>query len=107
MHVIKKNLKETHDRNKIYADQNNLFKEFQDGEQVFLHIKPKNISLWIRSCAKPAPHFCGPFNVIKRIGLVAYRLVLSPTMKVHDVFHVSFLKKYIKDVDHVIEWSVL
>ena len=54
-----------------------------------------------------APRFCGPFNIIERIGPVAYQLVLPPTVKVHDFFHVSLLKKYVKDVDHVIEWFVL
>ena len=47
MQVIKKNLKATHDRKKSYADRNGLFKEFQIGEQVYLCIKLKKISLWI------------------------------------------------------------
>ena len=38
---------------------------------------------------------------------MAYRLALPPIVIVHDVFHVSLLKKYVKDVDHVIEWFVL
>jgi len=107
MKVIKKNLKETHDRHKSYVDQNRLFKEFQVGEQVYSHIKPKKRSLWIRSCAKLAPQFCVPFSIIERIGPVAYRLALPPIVKFHDVFHVSLFKKYAKYVDHVIEWSVL
>eukprot|EP00253_Pinus_taeda_P024735 PITA_24735 len=48
-----------------------------------------------------------PFDIIERIVPVAYRLALPPIVKVHDVFHISLLKKYIKDVDHVIDWSVL
>jgi len=84
-----------------------LFKEFQVGEQVYLRIKPKNISLQIGSFAKLAPQFCGPFNIIERIGPVAYQLTLPLTVKFHDVFHVSLLKKYVNDVDHVIEWSIL
>lgn len=107
MQVIKKNLKETQDRHKSYVDRNRLFKEFQVWEQVYLHIKLKNSSLRIVSCAKLASWFCGPFNIIERIGLVAYRLALPLTMKFHDVFHVSFLEKYVKNVDHVIDWSVL
>ena len=73
------------------------------GENVYLHIKLRKSSLWIGSCAKLAPPFCQPFNIIERIGRVAYRLAIPPTMKVYDVFHVTFLKKYVKDVDHVIE----
>ena len=103
MKVIKKNLKVAHDRQKSYADRNRLFKEFQAREQVYLRIKSKKSSLWIGSCAKLAPRFCGPFSIIERIGPVAYRIALHTTMKVHDVFHVSLLKKYVKDVDHVID----
>ena len=38
---------------------------------------------------------------------MAYRLALPPIVKFHDVFHVSLLKRYVQDVDHVIDWSVL
>jgi len=80
-----------------------LFKEFQVGEQVYSHIKPKKISLRIGSCTKMAPQFYGPFSIVERIGPVAYRLALPPTVKFHDVFHVSLLNKYVKYVDHVID----
>lgn len=55
MQVIKKNLKETQDRKKSYADRNRLFKEFQVGEHVYLHIKLKKISFWIGACVKLTP----------------------------------------------------
>lgn len=84
-----------------------MFKEFQVGEHVYLHINPKKISLRISSCAKLAPRYCGPFEILERIAPVAYRLVFPPIVKFHDIFHISLLKKYIKDVDHVIEWFVL
>jgi len=50
---------------------------------------------------------CAPFNIIERIGSVAYQIALPSAVKVHDVFHVSLLKKYVKDVDHVIDGSLL
>jgi len=51
--------------------------------------------------------YCGPFEILKRTGPVAYRFLLPPIMKVHDVFRVSLLKRYVKDVYHVIDWYVL
>ena len=72
-----------------------------------MHIKPIKISLQIGSCAKLAPWFCGPFSIIEKIGLVAYQLAKPLIVKFHDVFHMSLRKKYVKDVDHVIDWFVL
>jgi len=72
-----------------------------------LCIKPKKSSLRIRSCAKLAPWYCGPFKILERIELVAYRLALLSIVKFHDVFHVSFLKRYVNDVDHVIDLFIL
>jgi len=74
---------------------------------VYFFIKPKKISLRIGSCAKLAPWYCGPFKILERIGPMAYRLALSPKMNVHDVFHPSLLKRYVNNVDHVIDWYVL
>ena len=60
----------------------------------------------IGSCAKLVPSYCGPFEILERVGPMAYGLALFPTVKVHDVFHVSLLKRYVQDVDHVIDWFV-
>jgi len=87
--------------------ENRVVNEFQVGEHVYLHINPKKISLRIGSCAKFSPQYCGSFKIFERIGLVAYRFSLSPTMKSHDVFHILLLNKYIKDVDYVIDFPVL
>ena len=74
---------------------------------MYLRIKPKKSSLRIGSCAKLAPRYCGPLEILERIGPVAYILALPLTVKVHDDFHVSFLKRYVKYVDHVIDCPVL
>jgi len=74
---------------------------------VYLCINPKKISLRIRPSANLAPQYCRPFEILKRIGPVAYRLAIPPKMKVQDVFHISLLKIYVKDVEHVIDWSIL
>jgi hypothetical protein len=54
-----------------------------------------------------APRYCGPFEILDRVGLVAFRLALPPTVKAHDVFHVSFLKEYVHNSNHIIDWSMI
>ena len=53
---------------------------------------------------KLAPRFIGPFEILERVVMVAYRLTLPPNMsQVHPVFHVSMLNKYISDPSHVLQ----
>ena len=55
---------------------------------------------------KPSPRFIGPFEILERVGTVAYRLALPPSMSgVHEVFHVSMLRKYTPDPAHVMDWG--
>ena len=55
---------------------------------------------------KLSPRFIGPFEILEREGIVAYRLALPPSMSgVHEVFHVSMLQKYTLDPDHVVDWG--
>ena len=50
--------------------------------------------------------FIGPFEILERVGTVAYRLALPPSMSgVHEVFHVSMLQMYTLDPDHVVDWG--
>ena len=53
---------------------------------------------------KLSPRFIGPFEVLERVGAVAYRLALPPSLSgVHEVFHVSVLRKYTSDPAHVVD----
>ena len=61
-----------------------------------------------RKKGKLIPRFVGPFEILKRIGKVAYELALPPTLiGVHNVFHVSMLRKYIPDPSHVLNYEPL
>ena len=73
------------------------------GDKVFLKVSPYKRVMRFGSKGKLAPRYIGPFEVLQRIGKVAYRLVLPPSMdKVHDVFHVSMLRKYLSDPSHIL-----
>nr|CAD1827430.1 unnamed protein product [Ananas comosus var. bracteatus] len=57
---------------------------------------------------KLSPRFIGPYEILERVGPVAYRLALPPNLSgVHNVFHVSVLRKYIFDLTHVLEATPL
>ena len=57
---------------------------------------------------KLSPRFIGPFDILEWIGDVAYKLALPPKISgVHDVFHVSMLRKYEPDPSHILEWNGL
>ena len=95
------------DRQKSQADLKITPKEFQVGGHVFIKVRPKKIYLRMGSCAKLAPRYFGPFEILSRIGQVAYQLALPPNLKVHNVFHIYVLKKYVHDATHVVDWNVV
>ena len=55
---------------------------------------------------KLASKYIGPFEILERVGTVSYRLALPPSLSsVHEVFHVSMLRKYTPDPAHVVDWG--
>lgn len=56
----------------------------------------------METCAKFKLHYCGPFEILERVGLMTFQLVLPHTIKGHYLFHVSLHKKYVYDVNHAI-----
>ena len=78
--------------------------EFEVGDHVFLKVMPKRGVVKSGKRGKLSPRFIGPFEILERIGVVAYRLALPPNMSgVHEVFHVSMLRKYTPDPSHVVD----
>ncbi|GJU36611.1 putative reverse transcriptase domain-containing protein [Tanacetum coccineum] len=95
---IKDRLKVAGDRQKSYADKMMNPLEFSVGDYVLLKVSPWKGVVRFGKKGKLAPRFVGPFEIIKKVGLVAYRLDLPEELNgVHDTFHVSNLKKCLAD----------
>ncbi|KAL0533473.1 hypothetical protein IC582_030313 [Cucumis melo] len=95
-------------RQKSYADVRRKDLEFEIGDKVFLKVAPMKGVLRFERRGKLSPRFVGPFEILERIGPVAYRLALPPSLTtVHDVFHVSMLRKYVPDPSHVVDYEPL
>ena len=79
---------------KTQADKKGREVQFQVGEWVYVKLKPyRQMSVVPRIHQKLVARFFGPFKIVDRVGLVAYKLELLAMSKVHPVFHVSLLKK--------------
>ena len=101
--MIRQRLETAQNRQKNYADKRRRPLEFQVGDFVFLKVAPLKGVMRCGKKGKLSPRYIGPFEIIERIGKMAYRLTLSPDLsKVHNVFHVSMLKKYVPDPSHVL-----
>ena len=78
--------------------------EFAIGDHVFLRVSPKRGLMHFGHSGKLSPRFIRPFEILDRIGTVAYRLTLPPRLAyVHNVFHMSMLRKYELDSSHVLD----
>ena len=80
--------------------------EFEVRDHVFLKVIPKRGVVRFGKRGKLSSRLIGPFEILERMGTVAYQLTLSPSMSgVHEVFHVSMLLEYTPDPAHVVDWG--
>ena len=104
--LTRQRLLKAQSRQKSYADVRRRPLEFEVGDHVFLKVMPKREVVRFGKRGKLSPRFIGPFKILERVGTIAYRLVLPPSMSgVHEVFHVSMLRKYTLDPAHVVDWG--
>jgi hypothetical protein len=92
--VVRENVKLAQSRQKSYADNRRRELRFQVGNFVYLKVSPMRGLHHFKIRGKLAPRYIGPFNILEQRGEVAYQLELPPQLSdVHDVFHVSQLRK--------------
>ena len=104
--LIRQHLLTAQSRQKSYADVRCRPLEFYVGDHVFLKVMPKRGVVSFGKRGKLSPRFIGPFEILERVGIVAYQLALPPRMSgVHEVFHVSMLRRYTPDPSHVVDWG--
>ena len=96
--LIRDRLKMAHSRQKSYADNRKRNLEFEVGDWVYLKISPMKGVMRFGKKGKLSPRYVGPYEILKRVGKVAYELKLPIELApVHPVFHISMLKKCIGD----------
>ncbi|KAL7145388.1 hypothetical protein ABFS83_07G079900 [Erythranthe nasuta] len=101
---LKDMLQEASNRMKVQADKHRRERKFTVGDWVYLKLKLyKQLSLKKSPIWKLMPKYCGPFEVLRRVGEVAYELKLPDHAKDHSVFQVSLLKKQVGSTDRVVQ----
>ncbi|XP_056688567.1 uncharacterized protein [Spinacia oleracea] len=106
--LIQSRMKAAQSRQKSYADKRRRPLEFEVGDHVFLKISPTKGVMRFGQTGKLSPRYIGPYEILERVSEVAYRLALPTDLeKVHNVFHVSMLRKYVPDPSHVISHEPL
>ena len=100
MTLIRQHLREAQDQQKKYANAKRIDQEYQVGDRVFLRVRPQKSLIHFKKGSKLAPQF----EILERIGPVAYHLALPPSLsRIHDVFHILVLRGYIYDESHIID----
>ncbi|XP_075473392.1 uncharacterized protein LOC142504403 [Primulina tabacum] len=102
--VVREKLKAAQDRQKSWADLKRRPVEFNIGEKAYVKVSPMKGVVRFTKAGKLNPRYVGPFEILEKVGTLAYRLALPPNMpRIHNVFHVSQLQKYISDPSQVLE----
>ena len=108
MKMIRERLNVAMDRQKSYADMRRKDIRYEIDEKVFLKVSPWKKVMRFEKNDKLSPRFIGPYEVIEKVGPVAYRLALPPKLeKIHNVFHMSMLMRYRLDPSHVVSLETI
>jgi hypothetical protein len=106
--IIRRRMFTAQSRQKSYADKHRRQLEFNVGDLVYLKVSPIKGVMWFGRKGKLSPRFVGPFEVEEVVGPVAYKVKLPPALsEVHNVFHVSTLRKHVHDPCHIVDFEPL
>ena len=90
--LVRERLLAAQDRQRSYANPKRRDHVFKEGDQVFLKVSPMKGVLWFGKKGKLSSRFVGPYEILRRVGSVAFELALPPDFPpIHPVFHVSLL----------------
>ena len=104
IHMVQANLKVAKDKQRSYANIKQANIEYNMGDKVFLRISPSKGVIRFSKCEKLSPRFIEPYEIMERIGHVAYHLALPPKLAgVHDMFYVLMLRQYRSDPSHILQ----
>jgi len=104
--IIQERLRAAQSRQKSYANRKVRDVAFMVGERVLLRVSPMKGVMKFGKKGKLSPKSIEPFEILDRVGEVAYRLALPPRLSsVHPVFHVSMIRKYHDDPSHMLDFS--
>ncbi|XP_028095811.1 uncharacterized protein LOC114295703 [Camellia sinensis] len=108
VNIIQECIKTAQSHQKSYANRKCKGVELNVGDFVFLKVLPMKGIMRFGKKSKLAPRLVGPYEIIERIGNVAYKLALPPALaKIHNVFHVSLLRKCVQDPSQIVSLEVL
>ena len=101
--IIQQRLRAASDRQRSYANLKRKDIEYEVGDKVFLKVSPLKKILRFGRKGKLSPRFISPYEILERVGPVAYRLALPLELaKLHDAFQVSMLRRYRSDPSHIL-----
>ncbi|XP_075515835.1 uncharacterized protein LOC142550642 [Primulina tabacum] len=99
-------MKTAQSRQKSYADQQHRDLEFAAGDHVFVKVAPMKGVMRFGKKDRLSPRYIGTFEILERVGTLAYRVPLSPNLEgVHNVFHISMLRKDMSNLSHVLNYE--
>uniref|UniRef100_A0A2N9H3S5 Integrase catalytic domain-containing protein n=1 Tax=Fagus sylvatica TaxID=28930 RepID=A0A2N9H3S5_FAGSY len=106
--LIRERLRVAQSRQKSYADTRRRDLEFEIGDMVFVRVAPMKGVMRFGKKGKLSPRYVGPFEILERVGPVAYKLALPSALSgIHNVFHISMLRRYVSDPSHILSYEPL